>query len=95
MRILLAVSGGVDSMYLANRAPELFPGAVPGKEVEQRARRGEEERLRLGGYYEDKGFLFTQGNGNPMHPDSVTTWLDRFSKQLDIISEGYRAQSLN
>jgi len=27
MNVLLAVSGGVDSMYLANRAPELFPGA--------------------------------------------------------------------
>ena len=27
MQILLAVSGGIDSMYLANRAPELFPGA--------------------------------------------------------------------
>ena len=27
MHILLAVSGGIDSMYLANRAPELFPGA--------------------------------------------------------------------
>jgi len=27
MDILLAVSGGVDSMYLANRASELFPGA--------------------------------------------------------------------
>ena len=26
-KILLAVSGGIDSMYLANRAPELFPGA--------------------------------------------------------------------
>ena len=26
-RILLAVSGGIDSMYLANRAPDLFPGA--------------------------------------------------------------------
>ncbi len=26
-RILLAVSGGIDSMYLANRAPEFFPGA--------------------------------------------------------------------
>ena len=26
-RILIAVSGGIDSMYLANRAPELFPGA--------------------------------------------------------------------
>jgi len=26
-RILLAVSGGIDSMYMANRAPALFPGA--------------------------------------------------------------------
>ena len=25
--ILLAVSGGIDSMYMANRAPELFSGA--------------------------------------------------------------------
>ena len=27
MRILLAVSGGIDSMYMLHRAPELFPGA--------------------------------------------------------------------
>lgn len=27
MRILLAVSGGIDSMYMAHKAPELFPGA--------------------------------------------------------------------
>ena len=27
MKILLAVSGGIDSMYMANKAPELFPGA--------------------------------------------------------------------
>lgn len=27
MNILLAVSGGIDSMYMANRASELFPGA--------------------------------------------------------------------
>lgn len=40
-----------------------------------------EERLRLGGYYEDKGFLFAQDNGDPMHPDSVTSWLDKFSKR--------------
>ena len=26
MSVLLAVSGGIDSMYLANRAPELFSG---------------------------------------------------------------------
>lgn len=28
MKILLAVSAGIDSMYMANRASELFPGAV-------------------------------------------------------------------
>ena len=27
MKVLLAVSGGVDSMYMLHRAPELFPGA--------------------------------------------------------------------
>ena len=27
MKVLLALSGGIDSMYMAERAPELFPGA--------------------------------------------------------------------
>ncbi len=40
-----------------------------------------EERLRLGEYYQHQGFVFSQDNGKPMHPDSVTTWLDRFSKR--------------
>ena len=40
-----------------------------------------EERLRLGAYYENRGFVFSQDNGKPMHPDSVTTWLNRFSKR--------------
>ena len=40
-----------------------------------------EERLRLGAYYENQDFVFCQDNGKPMHPDSVTTWLDRFSKR--------------
>lgn len=40
-----------------------------------------EERLRLGAYYENHNFVFAQDNGKPMHPDSVTTWLDRFSKR--------------
>lgn len=30
------------------------------------------ERLRLGGYYRDQGYLFAQDNGGPIHPDSVT-----------------------
>ena len=39
------------------------------------------ERLRLGEYCQDQGFVFAQDTGGPMHPDSVTTWLSRFSKR--------------
>ena len=35
----------------------------------------------LKGYYQDKGFLFAQEDGGPMHPDSVNTWLERFSQR--------------
>ncbi|MCD8161617.1 MAG: tyrosine-type recombinase/integrase [Clostridiales bacterium] len=34
----------------------------------------------MGEYYQNQNFVFTQDNGRPMHPNSVTTWLDRFSK---------------
>lgn len=43
-----------------------------------------QERLRLGEYCQYQGFVFTQDNGQPMHPDSVTTWLDRFSKRHNL-----------
>ena len=43
------------------------------------ARRG--EMLRLGEYYRRQGFVFSQDNGAPMHPDSVTDWLAKFSKR--------------
>lgn len=33
------------------------------------------------GRWRDRGFLFTQISGEPLHPDSVTTWLDRFSRR--------------
>ena len=39
------------------------------------------ERLRLGAYYLDQGFVFSQDTGGPMHPDSVTDWLAKFSKR--------------
>ena len=42
------------------------------------------ERLRLGAYYEDKNFLFTQDNGAPMHPDSVTDYLNKFSERYNL-----------
>lgn len=40
-----------------------------------------EERLRLGEYFDYQGFVFSQDNGKPMHPDSVTSWLSKFSKR--------------
>ena len=43
-----------------------------------------EERLRLGEYYQNQGFVFSQDNGNPMHPDSVTNWLKKFSRCHDL-----------
>lgn len=39
------------------------------------------ERLRLGAYFQNQDFVFCQDTGAPMHPDSVTTWLARFSKR--------------
>lgn len=43
-----------------------------------------EERLRLGEYYQDQGFLFARDDGCPMHPDSVGTWLTKFSKRHSL-----------
>lgn len=40
------------------------------------------DEIKKGAFYQNKdGLLFTQENGTPMHPDSVTTYLDRFSKK--------------
>ena len=39
------------------------------------------ERLRLAGYYKDRGFVFAQDDGSPLHPDSITAWLTKFSKK--------------
>lgn len=39
------------------------------------------ERLRVGSYWQERGFVFAQDNGCPMHPDSVTDWLKKFSKR--------------
>ena len=42
------------------------------------------EMFRLGEYYQRKGFVFSQGNGDPMHPDSVTDWCKKFSKRHNL-----------
>ena len=40
-----------------------------------------EQRFKLGEYYQDQGFVFCQDNGLPMHPDSVTDWMKKFSER--------------
>ena len=40
-----------------------------------------EDSLQFGESFKDQGFLFAQDNGRPMHPDSVTDWLGKFSKR--------------
>ena len=40
-----------------------------------------QERIRLGSYYQDQGFVFAQDSGAAMHPDSVTSWLKKFSER--------------
>lgn len=42
------------------------------------------ERLRLGEYYQDQGLVFSQDNGQPMHPDSVNKWLNKFSARHNL-----------
>ena len=42
----------------------------------------EADEKRKGAFCQNnEGFLFTQENGKPMNPDSVTTWLSRFAKK--------------
>lgn len=43
-----------------------------------------EERFRMGEYFKDRGYVFSQDDGSPMHPDSVTSWLDKFSKRHNL-----------
>ena len=48
---------------------------------EWKAHQAEEVKTKGEFYSNESNLLFTQENGSPMHPDSVTTWLDRFSKR--------------
>lgn len=39
---------------------------------------------KAGRYYNDQGFVFTKDNGDPMHPDSVTDWFNKFSERHNL-----------
>ena len=41
-------------------------------------------KLRHGDIWLDGGFIFTKDDGRPMHPDSITDWLNKFSEANDL-----------
>lgn len=53
-------------------------------------------RLKMGSKWQDSGFVFTQENGNPMHPDSLTDYCNKFRKKYNkIISESNNQDGTN
>lgn len=41
----------------------------------------DKEKEERKGFYQDRDFLFCKEDGSPMHPDSVTSWMDKFAKR--------------
>lgn len=41
-------------------------------------------RLKMGDRWVNTVYCFTRENGEPMHPDSITDWLNKFSKKYDL-----------
>ena len=41
-------------------------------------------RLAQGDHWVDSGYIFTQDDGSRMHPDSITDWLNKFSKKHNL-----------
>lgn len=44
--------------------------------------------LKLGNKWTDSGYLLTQENGLPMHPDSLTDYCSKFRKKYNEIIKG-------
>lgn len=43
-----------------------------------------QQKLKLGTYWHETNYCFTQDNGNPMNPDSINKWLREFSKKYNL-----------
>jgi integrase len=43
-----------------------------------------ELRIKNGKRWANTDYLFVKDDGSPMHPDSLTDWLDKFSKRYDL-----------
>lgn len=44
----------------------------------------ESEKEKAGDFWEDRDWLFTQWNGRPMHPDTISQWFPNFIKRHDL-----------
>lgn len=42
------------------------------------------EKETLGSHWENTDFVFVKYNGKPMHPDSITDYLKKFSKKYNL-----------
>jgi Site-specific recombinase XerD len=61
--------------------------AVPSETIEllREYKAWQDELIRLNGdRWHALDFLFTQDDGKPMHPDSVTDWLNKFSNKYEL-----------
>lgn len=43
-----------------------------------------ELKVKMGTYWNDSGFCFTQDDGTPMNPDSINDWLDKFQEKYNL-----------
>lgn len=61
--------------------------SIPAETVDllrQHQEAQEELRQLNGDRWKGTGFVFTRDDGRPMHPDSITAWLTKFSKLHDL-----------
>ncbi|MEG1868897.1 MAG: tyrosine-type recombinase/integrase [Clostridiales bacterium] len=50
-----------------------------------------QERLKLGSLWQEGNWLFTQWNGQPMHPHTPSQWFEKFQKRHDIPHRKFHA----
>ena len=83
---LLAVDSGVHTETPKTRESDRYIN-IPAETVSLLLQHREEQdrhRSILGDHWEDYGYVFTQEFGQPMHPDSVNGWLNKFSKRHNL-----------
>ena len=53
-------------------------------DLEQHRKQQAIQRLQLGERWNNDDFVFTQWDGSPIHPDSLTSWIHKFIQKNDL-----------